>query len=96
MYDDYWLKITAGFWAVLSAMCVMFVGCARSLFGGNSVQQSVPVTELPGDRGQCLSVVVFKKLITLISTVPQCHVVVGCGSPNIIQGFVQIVSGLEL
>jgi E3 SUMO-protein ligase RanBP2 len=25
-------------------------GCARSLFGGSSVEQSVPVTDLPGDR----------------------------------------------
>jgi len=71
VYDEYWLKVTAGFWAVLSAMYVMFVGCARSLFGGSSVQQSVPVTDLLSDRGQCLSVVVFKKLITIISTVPQ-------------------------
>ena len=53
-------------------MCIMFVGCARSLFGGSSVQQSVPVTDLPSDGGQCLSFVVFKKLI---STVPQYHVV---------------------
>jgi hypothetical protein len=72
------LKVTAGFWAVLSAMYVVFVGCARSLFGGISMQQTVPVTDLPGDRGQCLSVVVFKKLITIISTVPQYHVVLGC------------------
>jgi len=86
VYDEFRLKINAGFWAVLSAMCVMFVGCARSLFGGSSVEQSVPVTDLPGDRGQCLSVVVFKKLITVVSTVPQCHVVFGCGSPNIIRG----------
>jgi hypothetical protein len=78
VYSEYWLKVTAGFWAVLSAMYVMFVGCARSLFGGSSVQQSVPVTDLPGERGQCLSVVVFKNLITVIITVPQYRVVLGC------------------
>lgn len=42
------------------------------------MQQSVPVTDLPSDRGQCLSVVVFKKLITVISTVSQYHVLLGC------------------
>jgi len=77
VYDEYWLKVPAGFRAVLSVMYVMFVGCARSLFGGSAVQQSAPVTDLPGDRGQCLSVVVFKKLIAVISTVPKYHVVLG-------------------
>jgi hypothetical protein len=52
-----WLKVTAGFWTVLSAMYVMSVGCVRTLFGGDSVQQSVPVVDPLGDRGQCLSVV---------------------------------------
>lgn len=30
----------------------MFIDVARSLFGGNSVQKSVPVVDLTSDRGR--------------------------------------------
>jgi hypothetical protein len=40
---------------VFVGICIMFVGCARSVFGGTSAQGPVPVVDLTSDKGQDFS-----------------------------------------
>jgi hypothetical protein len=42
---------------------VLFIASARSLFGGSSVQQSVPAVDLTSDAGQNLTVFIYWKLM---------------------------------
>jgi hypothetical protein len=50
------LKVTTVFVGTFRCQLLLFVGYTRSVFGGSSVQQSVPAVDLMSDRGQSSSI----------------------------------------